>query len=628
MPSRIRAILEATDKASPTFSKVGGAIKALGGIAATVGAVQIGRQLVGAIATATDLAGKQEVQERKLQAALLSTGQFSRQLFNELKAQAGALQNLTDVGDETILQIQGLLLQFGVGPKVVTEMSESVLDLAKTFKIDFLSAATLTAKAVSGNVGALSRYGVQIKRADVESRGAVAVLEKLQERFGGRAQAEANTFAGSVTQVSNAWGDLQEKIGGPIIEVLQRLNRLVILPLIQTLDATIVETLSFRNSLLDVSIAALRVAETIEPTIRKLAAVGVVLGRVAINKFEADLNRMNFALIAMGFSAGEGESKLRELRLELEKLRREGPAAVDETKNRFQQLPPAVSEFDELLKKLGVTIDEELISKAADVQRAYTLALQGLTNGEISTERFDVINESLTRIARTIQEKGGIVDGFAQVKEIVQLDLSEALRVFSDEGVGALLAKLNDGGVKVESLTTTLATGFRQLAIPAVSEFGSLLVDAAFGADVSFKQFAENALKSLAQMLVQALLLRAVLGAIPGFGAANTAAAEGGGSFFSTIFGGLTGLFGQSGLVVPGRSRGQDSVLIAAEPGEVLLSRNQVQQLLDGSTGGQPKVEVFVGGSLEGLVDNINVRIVDGSLRLKSSELVTGRDGR
>ena len=77
MPRRtIKATLRAEDRASPTFNKVAGAVKALGIISAAVGAIQIGRLLVRGLNDAVQASAKYESAAIRLAVALAKEVSF------------------------------------------------------------------------------------------------------------------------------------------------------------------------------------------------------------------------------------------------------------------------------------------------------------------------------------------------------------------------------------------------------------------------------------------------------------------------------------------------------------------------------------------------------------------------
>ena len=157
----------------------------------------------------------QERVERRLQFALKAQGLEVKKNKAHLLAYASALQQVSTSGDETIIPLQQLLIQLGhLTGKKLDRATALTLDFASAMGIDLRSAAVLVAKAAGGNVSALTRYGVMVDKSIPKTKQFAAVLDQLQEKFGGTAQSDVGTFSGQLAQLKNNMGDLMEQIGG------------------------------------------------------------------------------------------------------------------------------------------------------------------------------------------------------------------------------------------------------------------------------------------------------------------------------------------------------------------------------------------------------------------------------
>lgn len=156
---------------------------------------------------------QQEVADKKVEASLKSVGAYTPQLAKEYRDLAGEMQELTVNGNDVEESIIGLLTSLGVTQSQMRQTVMAVNDLSTGMGIDLNSAAELVAKAMAGNVGALTRYGIVVKSSSDAAENADRVLKALQERFGGQAQAEIETTTGKVKQLANAWDDFKKNIG-------------------------------------------------------------------------------------------------------------------------------------------------------------------------------------------------------------------------------------------------------------------------------------------------------------------------------------------------------------------------------------------------------------------------------
>jgi hypothetical protein len=89
-------------------------------------------------------------------------------------------------------------------------------DLARGKNIDLATASEIVGKVAQGNVSILTRYGIVLK----EGATAQEALAALQARFGGQAEAYANTAQGSADKMATAWENAQETVGGAVDGVL------------------------------------------------------------------------------------------------------------------------------------------------------------------------------------------------------------------------------------------------------------------------------------------------------------------------------------------------------------------------------------------------------------------------
>ncbi len=116
-------------------------------------------------------------------------------------------------------------------------------DLAKGANVDLATASKLIGKVAEGNVTALTKYGIVLKK------GATAqeALAAIQQKFGGQAEAWANTLAGAGAKFSITMGNLKESVGSALLPLATQvgnalagmLNRPEVLAAIDTFTAAL-----------------------------------------------------------------------------------------------------------------------------------------------------------------------------------------------------------------------------------------------------------------------------------------------------------------------------------------------------------------------------------------------------
>jgi hypothetical protein len=149
---------------------------------------------------------------------------------------ASSLQGKTLFGDEDILKnATAQLLTFtNISGEQFARTQAAALDLATRLDGDLKGASIQLGKALNdpvANLSALSRSGIQFseeQKAVIKSlaeSGQLAeaqtlILDELNKQYGGSAEAAAKADGG-ITQLANAFGDLQEQFGAVLVDVLR-----------------------------------------------------------------------------------------------------------------------------------------------------------------------------------------------------------------------------------------------------------------------------------------------------------------------------------------------------------------------------------------------------------------------
>lgn len=154
----------------------------------------------------------------KLNATLKSTGQFTEQYSKELQDLSSEFQRFSTFGDEAVLEAERMLVSMGAGPDKIKPLTQAVLDLSAGLGQDLASSALLVGKAVAGEFGTLSRYGIIVDEGATKTEKLDQALKQIEQRFGGQALAATTTFSGQIEQLKNQVGDLEEDIGRLIVE--------------------------------------------------------------------------------------------------------------------------------------------------------------------------------------------------------------------------------------------------------------------------------------------------------------------------------------------------------------------------------------------------------------------------
>jgi hypothetical protein len=230
--ARFGQAMDHTRDKTTGFDKIGRkAFAAFGGAAVAglaVGGAALGKFVLDGVKSA---ASYQKVLA-KTAAVLKSTGNAAGTSVEGIKQHAAALESLSGVDEELIINSQNVLATFtnirNVGKTKIFDMAtESALDMSVALGSDLQGASIQVGKALNDpikGVSALSKVGVTftqtqkdvIKKLVDTGKTAEAqkvILAELNKEFGGAAKAAGAGFEGSMARVQDAISDTGREIG-------------------------------------------------------------------------------------------------------------------------------------------------------------------------------------------------------------------------------------------------------------------------------------------------------------------------------------------------------------------------------------------------------------------------------
>ena len=210
-------------------SRLGGVIRsglALAGVAMGIS------QVISQFRQFISLAERQILAEARMGAVVKGTGMAAGFTAEQLKKKASALQAVTMVGDEEILELQAKLLTFkSITGDVFDQATEVILNMAATMGTNASGAALQLGRALEDpirGVSALRRTGVSFSEAQKDiikqfvetnqlAKAQAYVLDTVQGQLGAVAREMAKTDAGKLQQARNVLGDMREELGKKMI---------------------------------------------------------------------------------------------------------------------------------------------------------------------------------------------------------------------------------------------------------------------------------------------------------------------------------------------------------------------------------------------------------------------------
>jgi hypothetical protein len=172
---------------------------------------------------AVKAAAQDEAAQKQLALALKNVGlgrdaALSEAYIQKLQTELGVLD------DELRPAYQGLAIAVGNTAEAQRLLLLS-LNISKATGKGLSNVTAALSRAYLGNNTALSRLGVGISKADLESKSFLEITDQLTETFKGAAKSAADSYEGSLTKLQVAAANASETIGTGLIDALKALGR-------------------------------------------------------------------------------------------------------------------------------------------------------------------------------------------------------------------------------------------------------------------------------------------------------------------------------------------------------------------------------------------------------------------
>ncbi len=168
----------------------------------------------------------QEKAETRLETTMRNVVGTTEEQIKSIKALSAVKQQYTTIGDEVQIAGASQLATFQLQAETIQTLIPGFQDLAvaaygvNVSQEQMINMGNLLGKAMMGQVGALTRYGVSLSDAQAEvikmgteQEKAAMLSQVLKENFGGLAESMARDREGELQRTANAWGDWKELLG-------------------------------------------------------------------------------------------------------------------------------------------------------------------------------------------------------------------------------------------------------------------------------------------------------------------------------------------------------------------------------------------------------------------------------
>lgn len=208
--------------------------KLLGAAAAYVGV----RSVINTFKDWTTAANAQIEAETKLEAVMKNTKGVTNAQIKSVKSYASELQGLGVIGDEVALAGTQQLATYQLQTKTLKKLMPGMEDLLaqqaglNATQQDSVNIGNMIGKVMAGQVGALSRAGINFTKAQekvlkfgTEEERAATLAEVLKMNVGGVNKALRETDSGKIKAMTNALGDMKEELGKKILPLQGKFAR-------------------------------------------------------------------------------------------------------------------------------------------------------------------------------------------------------------------------------------------------------------------------------------------------------------------------------------------------------------------------------------------------------------------
>ena len=297
--SKIKTLGGESKKTSKIFSKFTSGI-AIGNIAATA-ATAIFTGVIGALKGTIDAAAQTEVAWNLVTASLERHGLASEENIASVKRFADEMQTLTGVADEEYGGAVRRMVDAGQDLSTSFEAVTAAADIAASTGKDTAKIMNQISDAIiKEDVVALEKWTGAIDTNLPFSQKLDIALGRINDKFGGAAAANADTYAVKIAVMGQKFGDLQEKIGGLVLPILTELANVgiaVVDSLMEVFDVQFPtdEAEDFEGALKGITTEIGNIADTIGPWVKMtVGAVQIMVNAMGLLNAPIDVVRISF----------------------------------------------------------------------------------------------------------------------------------------------------------------------------------------------------------------------------------------------------------------------------------------------------------------------------------------------
>ena len=299
----------------------------------------------------------------------------SESVYN-LKAFAGELQSMSEIGDEMSLQVMAQLASMGRTEDEIQAIIKAAADMSAVTGNSLQNVAIQLNKTYSGLAGELGEANSAIRVLTQEELKSGKAIKIIAAQYNGQAAAMAD----NTVQLANAWGDFKENIGRGWANVTQPVKEFF-LGVLNDINEATAKTNDLRQK-----------AKTDSDTLAK-GGVGINT-KEEVETYERQVKVLNEEIDAL--------KAKKDLEVELGNMTQKEADAELRNDPEYKRMVNNLAVWGEKLRLAQASYQETLDAQAAAEKAAQSAAKQKAAD-ERNKQAADYINENTKAIAAQIE---------------------------------------------------------------------------------------------------------------------------------------------------------------------------------------------------------------------------------
>jgi len=352
--------------------------------------------------------------QHELAESIRQTGRSYEIVGPQLEAFAAKMEQSTLYTDEQVRKASTLMVQMtDLDANGIQRAVKGSAGLAAVMGVDLESAARLVMKAMEGNYGALSRYGIKVDENLTAEQKQAALLDQLEKMYG-RAESATQSYAGQLTQLKKAWENTKEEIGRVVLNTnILQASTGILTGALEQLQTVIKGVRGQLRELAEAKHAEMVADAAAYESLTKMAdKIGWSHAKLYLLTQQYNLNYAQLREWIQGNMFGV--------------------AAADALAEAEGRLTSAKVQYTNTLKELGIPTVKEETKAEEERQRKLADLKLALDDGKISQEQYSKGVEELTKKekvkAKAIEHTAAQIRALAVAKQQAKRATEELLR--------------------------------------------------------------------------------------------------------------------------------------------------------------------------------------------------------